>query len=92
MVDTGTWSQLAGLAAYVRAFQGPKVVIDHHVSQDDLGAFRLVDVTAAAAGMLVFQAYKALESPINPAAAEALFVAIAMDTGWMRHPNALCRI
>ena len=88
VVDTGTWSQLAGLAPFVRSFQGLKVVIDHHMSQDELGALRLVDVTAAAAGMLIYQAYQALKMPISPEAAEALFVAIAMDTGWMRHPNA----
>ncbi|MBX9656641.1 bifunctional oligoribonuclease/PAP phosphatase NrnA [bacterium] len=88
VVDTGTWSQLAGLAPFVRSFQGPKVVIDHHVSQDDLGALRLVDTSAAAAGMLIYQAYQALKQPISPEAAQALFVAIAMDTGWMRHPNS----
>ncbi|MBY0587351.1 bifunctional oligoribonuclease/PAP phosphatase NrnA [bacterium] len=87
VVDTGTWSQLAGLAPYVRTIKYPKVVIDHHVSQDDLGAVRLVDTSAAASGMLVFQAYEALGLEISPRAAQALFIAIAMDTGWMRHPN-----
>jgi phosphoesterase RecJ-like protein len=87
VVDTGTWSQLAGLAPYVRTIDYPKVVIDHHVSQDDLGALRLVDTSAAASGMLIYQAYEALGGAISPRAAQALFAAIAMDTGWMRHPN-----
>jgi phosphoesterase RecJ-like protein len=88
VVDTGTWSQLAGLAPYVRTIRYPKVVIDHHVSQDDLGALRLVDTSAAASGMMIYQAYRELGGTISAKAAEALFVAIAMDTGWMRHPNS----
>lgn len=87
VLDTGTWSQLAGLAPYVRSATCPKLVIDHHVSQDDLGAERLVDASAAATGMLVHEASKALGESLTPSAATALFVAIAMDTGWMRHPN-----
>jgi phosphoesterase RecJ-like protein len=87
VVDTGTWSQLAGLAPYVKTIDYPKVVIDHHVSQDDLGALRLVDTSAAASGMLIAEAYRALGATISARAAQALFIAIAMDTGWMRHPN-----
>ena len=39
--------------SYVRDFPGPRVVIDHHVSQDDLGAIFLKDTTAEATGTLV---------------------------------------
>jgi phosphoesterase RecJ-like protein len=88
ILDTGTWSQLAGLAPYIRSFTGPKIVMDHHQSQDDLNALRLVDTAAAATGMLVYDAYHALGGVFSPASAQALYVAIAMDTGWMRHPNS----
>lgn len=87
ILDTGTWSQLAGLADYVRRSKAAKIVIDHHVSQDDLGALRLVDVSAAACGMLVLAAFDHLKGEMTPQAATNLFVAIAMDTGWMRHSN-----
>lgn len=92
VLDTGTWSQLAGLADYVRSLTCPKVVIDHHVSQDDLGALRLVDVSAAATGVLVHRAFRELDGVVTPSAARALFVAVAMDTGWMRHPNATSNV
>lgn len=88
VLDTGTWSQLAGLADYVRTLTCPKLVIDHHVTQDDLGAVRVVDVTSAATGMLVYDAYQHFGGKIPEAAAKAMFVAIAMDTGWMRHSNS----
>jgi phosphoesterase RecJ-like protein len=63
------------------------VVIDHHVSQDDLGAVRLVDTTAEATGRLVFEAVAALGDPLSGQAANHLFAAVAMDTGWFRHAN-----
>lgn len=87
ILDTGTWSQLAGMAHYVRHAKARKLVIDHHVSQDDLGATRLVDTNAAACGMLVHDAFTHLGVEITPGTAQSLFVAIAMDTGWMRHSN-----
>ena len=63
------------------------MVIDHHLTQDDLGAVRLVDATAEATGRLVFEATAALGVPLPKNAAHALFVAVAMDTGWFRHQN-----
>jgi phosphoesterase RecJ-like protein len=71
----------------IRQLPAEKVVIDHHVTQDDLGATRFVDVTAEAVGRLVHQAIHALGVPVRPAAASALFTALAMDTGWFRHSN-----
>src|SRR5947209_11882652 len=46
ILDLSAWNQLGGMADYIRGFAGPKVVIDHHVSQDDLGAVFLKDATA----------------------------------------------
>lgn len=88
ILDTGTWAQLAGLAEFVRSADVSKVVIDHHQSQDDIGALQLVDVEAAAAGMLVYDAFMRLGAELTANAARNLFVAIATDTGWMRHANA----
>jgi phosphoesterase RecJ-like protein len=88
VLDTGTWSQLPGLQPLFEASSAPKVVVDHHQTQDDLGALRIVDVNQAACGMLVFQAFGEFDVPIDEEAAEALFIAVATDTGWMHHPNA----
>ena len=52
VLDTGTWNQLGDFAAYLRQSPAEKVVIDHHLTQDDLGARRLVDTTAEATGRL----------------------------------------
>jgi phosphoesterase RecJ-like protein len=91
VLDTGTWNQLASFGPFLRAQPGEKVVIDHHQTQDDLGALRLVDASAEATGRLVFEAISALGVPLPATAADALFVAVAMDTGWFRHSNATAR-
>src|SRR5207302_831385 len=43
VLDTGTWNQLGDFGTFLRQLTVPKVVIDHHQTQDDLGAVRLVD-------------------------------------------------
>jgi bifunctional oligoribonuclease and PAP phosphatase NrnA len=87
ILDTGTWNQLADMAEFVRRFQGEKMVIDHHQTQDDLGARRFVDTAAEATGRLVYEAIRDLGLPLTTEIANALFVALAMDTGWFRHSN-----
>ncbi len=62
-------------------------MIDHHVSQDDLGATYLKDTSAEATGTLVVQAVHALKGTFTPEMSTGLLTAIAMDTGWFRHPN-----
>lgn len=87
ILDLSAWSQLGDMAEWVRGFAGPKVVIDHHVSQDDLGATFFKDTKAEATGTLIFRAFKALGATITPEVASGLLTAIAMDTGWFRHPS-----
>ena len=92
VLDTGTWSQLAGLTDYVKRSTARKVVIDHHATQDDLGALRLVDEGAAACCMLVHEAFGQLGGTLTPQAADNLFLGIAMDTGWVRHSNTSAEV
>jgi phosphoesterase RecJ-like protein len=87
VLDTGTWNQLGDLGGLIRALDVPRAVIDHHLTQDDLGAVRFVDTTAEATGRLVYEAVTALGGPLGADAAHCLFVALAMDTGWFRHAN-----
>lgn len=87
IVDLSSWGQLGDMADYVRGFPGPRLVIDHHVSQDDLGATVIKDTTAEATGTLVLRAARALGVRPTPEMADALLTAIAMDTGWFRHPT-----
>ncbi len=87
ILDLSAWKQLGEMADLIRDFRGPKVVVDHHVSQDELGAIFLKDTSAEATGTLVMQAVKALGGTFTKEVATGLLTAIAMDTGWFRHPN-----
>jgi phosphoesterase RecJ-like protein len=68
----------------MRESSAKRVVIDHHVSSDDLGAATFKDTTSEATGSLIVQLAEWLGTPISPDAANALFAAIATDTGWFR--------
>ena len=87
VMDTGTWNQLGDFGPFLKQLTVPKAVVDHHRTQDDLGAERFVDVTAEATGRLAYELIRALGAPISPRAAHLMFMAVALDTGWFRHPN-----
>jgi phosphoesterase RecJ-like protein len=87
ILDTGTWNQLDSFGPFLRELKVPRIVIDHHQTQDDLGAIGFIDVTAEATGRLTREAIAALGFPLTPSVASRLFVALAMDTGWFRHAN-----
>jgi len=68
----------------IRNTRAKKIVLDHHVSADDLDAEPFKDTQAEATGRLVQQAARHLNVPLTAEIATALFAAIATDTGWFR--------
>jgi len=88
VLDTGAWAQLGPMSDFIRAFPGKKVVVDHHVSEDDIGAEPFKNVAAEATGRLVVEAAEALGVRLTPEMAMPLFAAIATDTGWFRFASA----
>lgn len=86
VLDTSAWVQLGPMADVLRESTALKAVVDHHVSEDDLGAELFKDTVAEATGRLVTEAAEALSVSLDDVAATALFAAIATDTGWFRFP------
>jgi phosphoesterase RecJ-like protein len=84
ILDTSAWAQLGDMGDVIRTSMADKIVLDHHVGEDDLGATMYKDYQAEATGHLVVQAADALGVPLTRAAAMPLFAAIATDTGWFR--------
>jgi len=84
VLDTSAWAQLGPMGEVLRGTEAKKVVFDHHVSEDDLGAIALKDTQAEATGRLVAQAAEHLGVEITPELAMPLYAAIATDTGWFR--------
>ena len=82
VLDTSAWAQLGPMADVLRTTKAKKLVLDHHVSEDDLGAETFKNPWAEATGRLVAEAAEQLGVALTPAIATPLFVAIATDTGW----------
>ena len=87
ILDTSAWGQLGPMAEVLRDSPAKRVIIDHHVSGDDLGATCFKDTTAEANGRLVLEALDALGVEITQEIAIPLYAAIATDTGWFRFPS-----
>jgi phosphoesterase RecJ-like protein len=68
----------------IRATKAKKVIFDHHVGEDDLGAELFKNTTAEATGRLVVEAAEHLGVTLTPEIAMPVFAAIATDTGWFR--------
>jgi len=84
ILDTSAWAQLGEMGAVIRESRAKKMILDHHVSQDDLGAEPFKNTTAEATGRLVAEAAKHLGVTLTPEIATPLFAALATDTGWFR--------
>ena len=88
VLDTSSWAQLGEMATHFRASSARKIVLDHHIKGDDIGAEKFIDCHADATGALVVQAADALGVPLTLDIAKPAFIAIATDTGWFRLSNA----
>ncbi len=86
VVDTSAWGQLSDIGKVFRESSQPRIVIDHHVSADDLGALEFKDTTRESTGSLIYELATFLNVPLPTSAAVALFAAMATDTGWFRFP------
>jgi len=84
ILDTSAWAQLGDMGDVIRAASCDKIVLDHHVGEDDLGATMYKDYQAEATGHLVVQAADALNVPLTRPMGVPIFAAIATDTGWFR--------
>ena len=87
VVDTGTWSQLPGVRERISGFLKPKIVVDHHLTQEDWADVKLVQTDAAAAGEIIGELLERWPIPFDSAIATALYLAITSDTGWFQFSN-----
>src|SRR3989454_6533898 len=92
VVDISDLGRLGDLAHAVRTRGVPVVCIDHHVSKGSLPPGpRLLAPEATATAELVFDLASALDWPLSPEAARALYVGILTDTGGFRFSNTSAR-
>jgi phosphoesterase RecJ-like protein len=92
IVDTNSFSQLPKFDQYLKQANKPVLIIDHHATADSLGDVELVDSDAAATALIVYDLLKYAKWSVTEKIAEALFVAIATDTGWFQFRNTDSRV
>ncbi len=87
VLDTSAWAQLGPMGDVLRETKAIKVVLDHHVSSDNLDAEVFRNVAAEATGRLVVEAAEHLGVRLTPEMATVLYAAQATDTGWYRYSS-----
>ena len=84
ILDTSAWAQLGPMGEVVKTTPAHKIIVDHHVSADELGATPYKDPESEATGRLITELAGRLGVELTPEIATPLFAALATDTGWFR--------
>lgn len=98
ITDTGTWSQLAPFAEFLKPRLDRTTIIDHHLQGDgEIATRRLLDTSAAAVVQPAAEICCHLLGLDDPSQlptdiATALYVGLATDTGWFKHSNVDGRV
>lgn len=87
LVDVNSDSQLPKFAEWLKAGKKKVLVFDHHVTSDGLGDVELIDTTASATSLIIYDFLKFADLQITESIARALFAALATDTGWFQFSN-----
>ncbi|MBI4716427.1 MAG: hypothetical protein HY763_01360 [Planctomycetes bacterium] len=91
VLDTCSYSQLTPVADWLRRVPLSKLAVDHHATRDELAECALIDIHAAANCLILHEWAQASGWSVGVPTAEALFIGLAMDTGWFRHSNTDAR-
>lgn len=91
IVDTSAFAQLDGLKEHIEARRDKVVVIDHHKTAGEVGQVQWVDVSAAAAALMVQEMLEHLKWPMDQRVVHALGVGITSDTGWLKFESTDAR-
>lgn len=92
VVDTGAWTQVEPVRAFLAPRADRTLVIDHHLNGDmDIATRRVIDASAAAAAQIVARVCSHLlgvgTAGLPEPIASPLYLGLATDTGWFRHSN-----
>jgi phosphoesterase RecJ-like protein len=89
--DCGSLDRLGELETSAKA-AGELVVVDHHASNERYGTINVIDVDAAASGVLVRRLISRLDLPLTRDAAICLYAALVCDTGRFQYESTTCEV
>jgi phosphoesterase RecJ-like protein len=87
VLDTSAWAQLGAMGEIAKSMRDKVVVIDHHVSEDDLSDLWFKDTSAEATARIVFEIGLRLRVPFTERIATPLYAGLSTDTGGFRFPS-----
>jgi phosphoesterase RecJ-like protein len=88
VVDTsGGWRRLGQVGDILAECEATSICIDHHPTDRAFTDVTLVDTQVAAAGELIYDLIAHMDGQLNPFMAQALYAAIATDSGHFRFPK-----
>jgi len=89
--DCGDLARLGDLETNAKAAH-ELIVIDHHASNARYGTTNVIDVNAAASGVLVRRLIAELDLPLTREAAICLYVTLICDTGRFQYESTTCEV
>lgn len=87
VLDTSAWAQLGAMGDVAKSMRHNVVVIDHHVSEDDLSDMWFKDTSAEATARIVYEIGLRLRVPFTERIATPLYAGLSTDTGGFRFPS-----
>jgi len=87
VLDTSAWAQLGAMGDVAKAMREKVLVVEHHVSEDDLSDRWFKDTSAEATARIVYEIGLRLKVPLSKRIATPLYAGLSTDTGGFRFPN-----
>jgi len=87
ILDTAVRSRLGRVAPLLERPGLEIVVVDHHLGEPQFDGLAFVSTAACAAGEMVYDFLRREPEGLTAGIAEALYTALATDTGFFRHSN-----
>ncbi|MEA1901862.1 MAG: bifunctional oligoribonuclease/PAP phosphatase NrnA [Thermodesulfobacteriota bacterium] len=86
ILDCADFQRIGKLSSVISKI--PVIInIDHHITNTRFGNFNLIDTSACAATVIIYNLLKEMALPINSAIATSIYTGILTDTGSFRFAN-----
>ena len=86
VLDTSALAQLGAMGDVAKSMRDRVLVIDHHVSEDDLSDMWFKDTSAEATARIVYEIGLRLRVPLTERIATPIYAGLSTDTGGFRFP------
>lgn len=87
VLDTSAWAQLGAMGDVLKGMRDRVLVVDHHVSEDDICDRWFKDTSAEATARIVSEIGLRLRVPLTERIATPLYAGLSTDTGGFRFPS-----